>query len=336
MIVAMVWVALFIIIILLIKPYIRKSDDRLHLYSNSVILLLVMAGNIFNHLGDGDEKTDAALTAVLIGIVIVFTGFVLLQAILVGRKAFRAHLAKKSLEKSKQKSLEENESDKIEWNEGSSNNLTELNKITADLRVLFAEEELEAKEERKQRKKYEDYSDVLPIIQRAELKPKARELIGENSNAKSALMKYNPLWGADGNEAVYDPTSDELIDSIQNPMYKKSEEEKEKEEKLAKIKDIPSKVVLKKKNRLSALFSRKEAQPTPEEVANENPAFSVEMLEMENRRVSMKFDTPLPTTNEGISDNKPTGPVRLEEYVYPAHMTMRKKKKKMDADDDDD
>jgi hypothetical protein len=73
-------VVIYMWVILRYKPYLRKSDDRLHLFAQCEIILLLMSGNIFNRLTTPDPFMDVVLSIALIIIVLAFFAFFMLQA----------------------------------------------------------------------------------------------------------------------------------------------------------------------------------------------------------------------------------------------------------------
>jgi len=74
MAVAMVIVCVYLMVILATRPYIRKGDDRLHLFAQVEIFLLLMAGNNFNSQDKPDKFMEDVMSAILI---IVFCAFIL-------------------------------------------------------------------------------------------------------------------------------------------------------------------------------------------------------------------------------------------------------------------
>ena len=73
MVVAMMIVVSFIAVILIANPYLRKSDNRLHLISLVEILMMLYAGHIFNSINDEPDKfMEWLLSIILIGIVVGF------------------------------------------------------------------------------------------------------------------------------------------------------------------------------------------------------------------------------------------------------------------------
>jgi hypothetical protein len=67
----MVFMVFFLIIILVLNPYIRKGDDRLHLIAQTELIMIMMAGNVFRQ-EQPDALIDLILSIVLIGFVCVF------------------------------------------------------------------------------------------------------------------------------------------------------------------------------------------------------------------------------------------------------------------------
>jgi hypothetical protein len=86
MLTAMCVCALYISVIEYVQPYIRKADNRLHMIALVEILLMLMAGNVFNSLEEPDELMDAVLSVVLIGIVCGFFAWWLLTTGNVAKK----------------------------------------------------------------------------------------------------------------------------------------------------------------------------------------------------------------------------------------------------------
>jgi len=78
--VGMVFVAGYLIIILVLKPYISKGDDRLHIFAQTEILLLIMAGLIYQYASGPDAVMDVVMSIVLIGAVCFLLFYFLLQA----------------------------------------------------------------------------------------------------------------------------------------------------------------------------------------------------------------------------------------------------------------
>lgn len=70
--IGMVVLAAYLIILLLLNPYIRTGDDRLHLVAQTELLLLLMAGNCFQKDIVPTDSINWTLTFVLISMVISF------------------------------------------------------------------------------------------------------------------------------------------------------------------------------------------------------------------------------------------------------------------------
>jgi hypothetical protein len=69
------------------KPYLRKSDDRLHLVAQTEIFLLLLAGNTYYYSPvPPDSAFDGIMSALLIACVLVFGAFFLFQGYLGVRK----------------------------------------------------------------------------------------------------------------------------------------------------------------------------------------------------------------------------------------------------------
>jgi CDP-diglyceride synthetase len=77
---AMIVVCLYGAALYVFKPYVRKSDDRLHLVSLTEIIMLLMSGNVFNN-NDYDPLYDWLMSIILIILVILFFVFFVLQAL---------------------------------------------------------------------------------------------------------------------------------------------------------------------------------------------------------------------------------------------------------------
>merc|ERR1712130_506869 len=73
-------------IILIAKPYVRKSDDRLHVLCQAELLLLLLAGYVCNHLLQPDPVMEVILSIILITIFFLFLILVLATTIHVLRK----------------------------------------------------------------------------------------------------------------------------------------------------------------------------------------------------------------------------------------------------------
>jgi hypothetical protein len=90
-------VTIYIIIILLGQPYLRKSDDRLHLFVQIELFLVVLAGFILVSTAEAGlpENTDVLLSAVMIvmtiGVIVLFA----FMAVMNIRKMIRTYLRKK-------------------------------------------------------------------------------------------------------------------------------------------------------------------------------------------------------------------------------------------------
>jgi hypothetical protein len=71
---AMLVMLAYICTILVMNPYIRRGDDRLHLLAQTELILIVMAGNNFQNQKYYDGGIDIALSIVLICMIIGFFG----------------------------------------------------------------------------------------------------------------------------------------------------------------------------------------------------------------------------------------------------------------------
>jgi len=70
--IAMAVVTLYLIVILKFRPYVRSGDDELHMLAQVELMLLLMAGNVFNTITGVSDAMDLFLSIVLI---IGFIGF---------------------------------------------------------------------------------------------------------------------------------------------------------------------------------------------------------------------------------------------------------------------
>jgi hypothetical protein len=72
---AMIVIWIYMTIIYLGQPYIRKGDDRLHLAAQCELLLLMLSAHIFNNVTEINQSTEDVLAVTLIGLVIGFVGW---------------------------------------------------------------------------------------------------------------------------------------------------------------------------------------------------------------------------------------------------------------------
>jgi hypothetical protein len=111
--VGMVAVTTYTVIILWTNPYLRPSDDKLHLLANVEILLFLMAGNVFYWMPAGEtlnDRDDLTISMSLIFIALGFFGVFTWMAYSVARKSLLniwAEYKKDRIEKAKQKEEEE-------------------------------------------------------------------------------------------------------------------------------------------------------------------------------------------------------------------------------------
>lgn len=98
---AMLWLLGYITTVLLVRPYVRKSDDRLDLFAASLLILLCMCGNVLTIERALDPSTDLVLSLLLIGLFIgVVLMFNVMMVRLLVRKA-RAYITYRFAEKRK-------------------------------------------------------------------------------------------------------------------------------------------------------------------------------------------------------------------------------------------
>lgn len=96
---AMLWLLGYLNVVLLVRPYVRKSDDRLDLFAMSLLILLCMCGNVLTVERALDSSTDFVLSLLLIGLFVgIFLMFNVMMIRLLVRKA-RACLTKRFAEK---------------------------------------------------------------------------------------------------------------------------------------------------------------------------------------------------------------------------------------------
>jgi hypothetical protein len=89
--VAMVASTIYTMVILVKKPYYRKGDDRLHLYAQVEIFLLLLAGYAFfrGSIDSLDDSMDALMSAFLIIVVLGFIGVFVAQSFKILKKMWR-------------------------------------------------------------------------------------------------------------------------------------------------------------------------------------------------------------------------------------------------------
>jgi len=87
-------------VILIAKPYLRKSDDRLHLIAQTEILLYLIAGHVFAHSPVLPGGTfDNFMSFVLIVMMLTFLAFVLLQGLQAAKKLYHDRKYRKKIVK---------------------------------------------------------------------------------------------------------------------------------------------------------------------------------------------------------------------------------------------
>lgn len=87
--VAMVIVLIYLMTFMLVRPYIRKGDDRLHGLVLVELLLLLIGGHVYQNIGKIDRKMDLVLSIVFIGITLCLLLFAILQIFSLTRKMIR-------------------------------------------------------------------------------------------------------------------------------------------------------------------------------------------------------------------------------------------------------
>jgi len=95
------WAVLYLDILLILKPYIRKGDDRLHLFAQLEICMILLAGWIFYSMQTStlDTTSDVAMSVILI---VVSLGLLLMFLYQIGillKKMFDRKKEKKEREK---------------------------------------------------------------------------------------------------------------------------------------------------------------------------------------------------------------------------------------------
>jgi len=113
----------YLAIILVSKPYLRKGDDRLQGFALIEIILLMMAGNVFNKASGPDPLMEFILSFVLIISVLIFFFFFLISLADVLNKQLRKMQGKKmkkpkSVDKLKGEWLESQKIDRGELRRG--------------------------------------------------------------------------------------------------------------------------------------------------------------------------------------------------------------------------
>jgi len=91
--IGMVWIVSYMLLTLLIYPFVRKSDDRLHLFAQMQIFLVVLGGYFFISLeNNGDfisDQDDTQMSVVLIFLTLCLVVIFSIMAIKSVRKLFR-------------------------------------------------------------------------------------------------------------------------------------------------------------------------------------------------------------------------------------------------------
>lgn len=126
-------------VLLVVKPYIRKGDDRLHLLAQVELFLLIYSADIIRTMGTDrlDQRTDAALSALLI---IITLGFVVMFFVIAGRNIFKMCCKNKTKNKTPLSSDSSSGGDKIkkDGHHQSSSSLSSLDfSLSSPLSPLF-------------------------------------------------------------------------------------------------------------------------------------------------------------------------------------------------------
>ena len=110
---AMAWTFLFMLYLLYFSPYLRKGDDRLHLFAEVEVLMLVLMGYILYQEGDSylDDRTDLLLSILLIALTVALIAIFFLMAAKNAFKMWRAWVRNKLARAEKEAAAEENVSD---------------------------------------------------------------------------------------------------------------------------------------------------------------------------------------------------------------------------------
>jgi len=95
---ALFWITGFVILVLLNYPWIRKGDDRLHLYCQNNIYLVILAGYVLSSIdvSDGYGDDDLAMSVVLIILTIALFLLFILMTVQNSRKLIRLFQARRN------------------------------------------------------------------------------------------------------------------------------------------------------------------------------------------------------------------------------------------------
>jgi len=88
----MVVAATYLMIILVLRPYTRASDDRLHIFALNTLMLLFLSAYVFRLDRKWDPVVDVLLSIVFILLTALFLGFLLYQIILAAGKKLYPYL----------------------------------------------------------------------------------------------------------------------------------------------------------------------------------------------------------------------------------------------------
>jgi hypothetical protein len=105
--VALIWVGGYLCFVLVKYPYLRKGDDRLHLFAQIGLLLITLAAYTITIDPTQialDKTTDRVLSVALISVTLIFTIVFAMQITRIGRKVYQGHL-RAQLDQSEQSSV---------------------------------------------------------------------------------------------------------------------------------------------------------------------------------------------------------------------------------------
>jgi hypothetical protein len=76
----------YLAIVLLFRPYFRKSDDRLFVAGQGELVLIMMGANVFYWTGERDSTLEAVMAVIFVGLFLTFFALFLSQAVQAGVK----------------------------------------------------------------------------------------------------------------------------------------------------------------------------------------------------------------------------------------------------------
>jgi len=182
--VAMGMVTIYTMIILAGRPYLRKGDDRLHLFAQTEIFLLLMAGNVFNTQNSPDALMDVVMSVVLIAAFAAFILFFAVQCLQALQKLFP-----------------------VCWK-----------KVRQTFRSKKKLEQDAKREEMKATQVKPSLETELPVYQRVVSYKNFR-----NENEKDGIVLtrnpvFTPTYVGDGGNASLDETTGEEVIVVRNPL----------------------------------------------------------------------------------------------------------------------